>query len=109
MNDLTLPEPIAAYFDADRQDAAAVARCFTRDGVVRDEGHDHAGPEAIAAWKADASARYTYTATPHSLEMRERSYIVTSRVAGTFPGSPVDLRYVFTLQRGRIATLEIGA
>lgn len=109
MNDLTLPEPIAAYFHADRQDAAAVARCFTRDGVVRDEGHTHTGPAAIEAWKAEASARYTYTATPRALEMHERRYIVTSRVAGTFPGSPVDLRYAFTLQRGRIATLEIGA
>jgi hypothetical protein len=32
---------------------------------------------------------------------------VTSRVTGSFPGSPVDLRYFFTLGRGRISTLEI--
>lgn len=103
-----LPEPIAAYFDADARGAQAVARCFTRDGRVLDEGETHVGLAAIEAWKADASARYTYTATPHTLEKRDRRYIVTSHVAGDFPGSPVDLRYAFTLERGKIATLEIA-
>lgn len=108
MKDLDLPEPIAAYFDADRQDGQAVARCFTREGVVRDEGHTHAGPDAISAWKAASSARYTYTAEPHALETRGRSYVVTSRVSGDFPGSPLDLRYTFQLERGKIASLEIA-
>jgi hypothetical protein len=36
---LSLPEPIAHYFAADLAgDASAVARCFTADAVVRDEG-----------------------------------------------------------------------
>lgn len=108
MKDLDLPEPIAAYFDADRQDGQAVARCFTTDGVVLDEGKTHAGLAAIAAWKTDAASRYTYTAKPHTLETQGRSYIVTSQVSGDFPGSPLDLRYRFTLERGKIATLEIA-
>lgn len=33
--------------------------------------------------------------------------IVTSRVIGSLPGSPVDLRYAFRLERGGIAALEI--
>jgi hypothetical protein len=108
MNDLNLPEPIAAYFDADGQNAQAVARCFTRNGRVMDEGKTHSGPTAIEAWKADASARYTYTSTPHTLESKEDSYLVTARVSGDFPGSPIDLRYRFTLERGKITTLEIA-
>lgn len=108
MKDLNLPEPIAAYFQADRETPAAVARCFTPHGFVRDEGDTYTGASAIEGWKADAAARYDYTTTPHALEMQDRSYIVTSRVAGTFPGSPVDLRYAFTLERGKIASLEIG-
>jgi hypothetical protein len=31
------------------------------------------------------------------------------RVSGNFPGSPVDLRYRFGLERGLIASLEITA
>jgi hypothetical protein len=108
MKDLDLPEPIAAYFDADRQDGQAVARCFTTNGVVLDEGKTHAGLAAIEAWKTDAASRYTYTAKPHTLETQGSSYIVTSQVSGDFPGSPLDLRYRFMLERGKIATLEIA-
>jgi protocatechuate 3,4-dioxygenase beta subunit len=108
MKDLNLPEPISAYFDADGQDGRAVARCFTQNGRVLDEGKTHSGLAAIEAWKANASARYTYTAKPHTLEKQGRKYVVTAHVAGDFPGSPVDLRYVFALERGKIATLEIA-
>lgn len=107
MNDLNLPEPIAAYFDADRRDGQAVARCFTKDGVVLDEGKTHSGFAAIETWKNEASAKYTYTAEPHTLQTQGRSHIVTSRVTGDFPGSPVDLRYTFILERGKIASLEV--
>ncbi len=108
MNAPNLPEPIAAFFQADAQDGQAVARCFTQNGTVRDEGKLHQGQAAIAAWKADASTRYTYTTAPRTLQRDGRCYIVTGHVAGDFPGSPVDLRYAFTLERGRIATLEIA-
>lgn len=109
MTELDLPEPIAAYFDADRQDGQAVARCFTSDGVVLDEGHTYSGPAAIAAWKTASSTRYRYSVQPLSLETQGRGYLVTSRVSGDFPGSPLDLRYRFTLEQGRIASLEIAS
>jgi hypothetical protein len=43
MTDLNLPEPIAAYFDADKRDGEAVARCFTKQAVVKDEGQTYSG------------------------------------------------------------------
>ena len=33
--------------------------------------------------------------------------VVTSRLNGNFPGSPVNLRFFFRLERGKIALLEI--
>ena len=57
MKDLNLPEPVAAYFEADRDGAEAVARCFTCDGWVVDEGRTHVGPGAIEAWKTAASGK----------------------------------------------------
>jgi len=33
--------------------------------------------------------------------------VVTSRLTGNFPGSPVDLRYFFRLEGDKIASLEI--
>ena len=109
MTDLNLPEPIEAYFEADRRDGHAVARCFTNDGRVMDEGRTHTGLAAIEAWKSAASEKYSYIAEPLTLEKKDRQYTVTSRVTGNFPGSPVDLRYTFTLERGKIASLEIKA
>jgi hypothetical protein len=107
MKDLSLPEPIEAYFEADRRGGHAVARCFTNDGTVMDEGKTHTGLAAIEEWKSAASAQYSYVAEPFALEKKDRKYIVTSRVTGNFPGSPVDLHYSFILERGKIASLEI--
>jgi hypothetical protein len=102
-----LPEPIAAYFAAAKLDREAVARCFTTDAVVKDEGHTYSGLASITQWKAETSAKYTYTSQPFAVEQKGGTTIVTSRLAGNFPGSPIDLRFFFRLERGKIAFLEI--
>ena len=108
MADPNLPEPIATYFDADQRDGEAVARCFTKEAVVKDEGQTHSGRAAIKAWKTAASAKYAYTSAPFAVEQKDGQYVVTSRLTGNFPGSPVDLRYRFRLERGKIAHLVIA-
>ena len=107
MSDLILPEPLAAYFAADKHHADAIGQCFTPDAIVKDEGRTHTGLAEIKAWKAAAASQYTYTTEPFALELQEAFQVVTSRVTGNFPGSPVDLRYRFRLERGLIARLEI--
>jgi len=102
-----LPDPIAAYFAADQRNTDAIARCFTTQAVVKDEGHIYTGLDAIKAWKAAASAAYNYTSQPFAVKQKEGSHVVTSRVTGNFPGSPLDFRYSFRLERGLIASLEI--
>ena len=104
---LNLPEPVAAYFEADRLDGEAVARCFTRDAVVTDEGHTHIGLDAIQTWKDEASKKYTYTSEPIACALEDGTTVVTSHTVGNFPGSPVDLRYFFRLERGKIAALTV--
>ena len=68
---LNLPEPIAAYFGADKQDSEAIARCFTKDAVVKDEGHTYTGIMAIKQWKTESSTKYTYTSEPLTLDQRD--------------------------------------
>jgi hypothetical protein len=102
-----LPKPIAAYFSADRVDTEAVARCFTDNAVVKDEGHTYNGLAAIKQWKADSSKKYTYTSEPVACEDKDGKIIVTSRLTGNFPGSPVNLRFFFGLEGNQIASLEI--
>ena len=107
MSKLNLPEPVAAYFNADQRDGEAVARCFTDRAVVKDEGQRHSGHAAIKAWKTAASRKYSYTSEPFAQEQKEGRTIVKTRLTGNFPGSPVDLQFIFRLERGKIAHLEI--
>ncbi len=104
-----LPDPIAAYFTADTQGPDEVARCFTPKGVVNDKRKTHTGREAIKAWKAESSTLYTYTNDPFSVELIDGVHVVYSHTAGSFPGSPLDLKLAFRLERGLIASLEITA
>jgi hypothetical protein len=104
---LDLPGPVAAYFVADREDGEAVARCFTETAVVKDEGRTHCGRAAIQNWKEEASARYQYTSEPFACEQRDGTVLVNSRLTGTFPGSPVNFRFLFVLESDKIASLEI--
>ena len=104
---LELPGPIAAYFAADREDGEAVARCFTEAAVVKDEGRTYRGRAAIRQWKEDAATRYQYTSEPFACEQRDGAVVVTSRLTGSFPGSPVNLRFFFVLDGDKIASLEI--
>jgi len=107
---IELPTPIAEYFDADRSgDANTIARQFTDDATVKDEGHTYAGREAIRRWKVESSTRYTYIAEPVAIASEAGLTIVTAHLTGDFPGSPVDLRYRFMLEGDGIAALEITA
>jgi hypothetical protein len=104
---LSLPKPIAAYFTADSGDGEAVSQCFTENAIVKDEGHTYKGRAAIKEWKTDASAKYQYTSEPFACDEKDGKTVVTSRLVGNFPGSPVDLRYSFKLEGDKIASLEI--
>ena len=108
MSKLPLPDPIAAYFKADAHDGDAIVRCFTAQAIVKDEGRTHSGAAAIGAWKRDAASKYSYTSKPFAVAERDGEYVVTSRLTGNFPGSPLDLRFTFRLERGKIAYLEIA-
>lgn len=104
---IKLPAPISAYFEADRTDGIAVARCFTANATVKDEDHTYRGREEIQAWRTEASAKYSYVSEPHTIATESDRTVVTSRLTGNFPGSPVDLRFFFRLDGDKIAQLEI--
>jgi hypothetical protein len=109
MTQLSIPKPIADYFEADKRgDADAVSRCFTAQASVKDERRMYSGCAAIREWKAAATAKYSYTSEPFAVDEADGRYVVTSRLTGSFPGSPIDLRYSFRLADGKIAALEIA-
>ena len=105
---IALPKPVSAYFAAEQAgDAGALARCFASNGVVSDEGGSFAGRAAIEEWNMTARAKYHHTVVPLSATDRDGSTVVLCTVAGEFPGSPVELHFVFRLDDEAIASLEI--
>lgn len=104
---IVLPAPVAAFYEADRTDGDAVARCFTQTPIVIDEGNTYDTPQAIARWRNEAATQFEYTVEPRHMERSGDAVLVVATVAGNFPGSPVDLSYAFVLDGDRIARLEI--
>ena len=102
-----LPKPIAVYLAADGGDSEALSRCFAEDAIVRDEGQTYRGLVAIKQWKVGARKKYQYTIEPLASARKGVKTIVTNRLTGNFPGSPVDLQFVFELDGNKIVSLEI--
>lgn len=105
---IRLPKGIEAYFDADRDGSPnAVAAAFTEDGSVKDKGKTHKGRDAIRNWMADEGQQYSYTVQPFLIATEHGRTVVTAHAVGTFPGSPIDLRFFFVLADDKVAELEI--
>ena len=84
-----------------------MAECFAKDAVVRDEGKTIKGLAAIKQWKAETKKKYQHTIEPLAVVQKDGKTIVTNRLSGNFPGSPIELEFVFTLDGNEIASLEI--
>jgi len=82
-------------------------KCFAEHAVVRDEGQTIKGLAAIKQWKAETKKKYQHTIEPLASVEKDGKTIVTNRLTGNFPGSPIGLEFVFTLKDNKIASLEI--
>jgi len=105
---IDLPTPIAIYIAAEnRGDTEALAQCFAEDAVVRDEGRTIEGLAAIKQWKVETKKKYQHTIEPLASTQKDGKIMVTNRLTENFPGSPIELEFVFTLDSNKIASLEI--
>jgi len=105
---IKLPRAIEVYFDADRSgDPEVIADAFTENGIVKDKGEIHRGRDAIRRWMADESQQYDYTVEPFLIASEHGKTVVTANTVGAFPGSPIDLRFLFVLANDKVAELEI--
>ena len=104
MTTITLPEPIAAYFAAD----SATAKRSSTASRRRPSSETKATPTPAARpSRHGRTPRSTDTVHREPLAAEEDGHVARPGCRN-FPGSPVDLRYVFRLERGKIASLEIG-
>jgi ketosteroid isomerase-like protein len=103
-----LPEPLSDYFRAaNAGNADDASACFAADAVVHDEGEEHRGQAAIRDWLEEATRKYSPRAQVLMVTDDGKTTIVTAKVSGDFPGSPVELDYGFQIRGGLISRLEI--
>jgi hypothetical protein len=105
---IELPTALEAYFASENaHSTSAIEGCFAADATVRDEGKTIKGIAAIKAWRVETGEKYHHSVEPLAVVTRDGRVVVTGRVSGNFPGSPITLEHIFEIEGGKIASLEI--
>ncbi|HME88312.1 MAG TPA: nuclear transport factor 2 family protein [Chthoniobacterales bacterium] len=105
---MNLRTPIALYIEAENSgDANLLDQCFAEKAVVSDENETYEGLAAIKKWKAETKKKYQHNVDPVKVVEKHGNFVVTNRLTGTFPGSPIELEFVFTVSGNKIFSLEI--
>jgi hypothetical protein len=97
---MTVPQPVRTYLTTPKAELGPrLAELFTEDGRT------HVGLDAIREWTDAVAAAFTFTRTVTDTTTAGNAVVVRTRVAGDFPGSPVDLHHHFSLDGDRISAL----
>lgn len=105
---MELPKIIAAVVTAQNQfDSSAYADCFSETAVVLDEGKKHTGRKAIREWIDESNRKYKSVMKPLSITQAGKTSILSAECSGTFPGSPLLLKFHFDIQDGLIQGLKV--
>lgn len=105
---MNLPKVLTDLIKAQNEfDAVTYANLFTETAEVFDEGKTHKGRLEIERW-IDYSNK-NYQAVMKSLEYTENgtTSILTAECSGTFPGSPITLKFHFNIVDGQIQHLKV--
>jgi hypothetical protein len=106
---IQLPAPVERYIHIENSSALeAVPECFAPGAIVHDEGQKYEGVNAIKNWMATTKKKYGHTVTALDLVEGDGQTVLTARLAGNFPGSPVTVNFNFVLAGGKIHALKIG-
>ena len=105
---ITLPPPVETYFASENaHDTTAIDGCFATNASVCDEGRSIEGTAEIRAWRLETFQKYRHSVEPLAVSTLDEKVVVTGRVSGNFPGSPITLDHIFEIKGGTIVSLEI--
>ncbi len=105
---MNLPKVIADVVTAQNQfDSVAYANCFSEAAVVFDEGKTHTGRKAIGEWIDESNKKYKSVMKPLSITNEGTTSVLSAECSGTFPGSPIVLKFHFDIKDGLIETLNV--
>lgn len=105
---MKLPNVVQELIKAQNSfDSVAYANLFSETSVVHDEGKTHNGRKEVEQWIAEANKKYKSTMEPVEFTQEGNKGVLTANVSGTFPGSPLVLKFHFEINEGTIQSLKV--
>jgi hypothetical protein len=102
------PRPVRQYFESRNAfDVSSALDQFEDDAVVEDEDLEYRGRDSIRTWIEETQRKYRATFDVGAVEQARDTFVVTTLVSGTFPGSPLPIDHVFVVSNGKISRLVI--
>lgn len=104
---LKLPQLIETLVQATNEsDVKKYLSCFSKSATILDEGETLIGHEAIGQWFTKVRKKYSFQTEPISIEETADKIVMIAKVEGSFPGSPVNLKFQIKIESGLIQDLE---
>ncbi|WP_343706286.1 nuclear transport factor 2 family protein [Flavobacterium sp.] len=105
---MNLPKVISDLIDAQNNfDSIAYTNCFSQTAIVFDEGKTHSGRLDIQQWIDESNKKYKSVMEPLKYIENGNSSILHAECSGTFPGSPIILKFNFEIVDGQIESLKV--
>ena len=105
---MNLPKVVEDLVQAQNNfDNIAYAACFSETGEMFDEGVLYKGRVAIEHLIAETNEKYRSVMKPLEYTANGTSGVLSAEVSGTFPGSPLVLKFHFDIIDGKIQYLKV--
>jgi hypothetical protein len=105
---MNLPKVITDLITAQNNfDSIAYANCFAETGVMFDEGKNHKGRVEIGQMIDESNKKYRSVMKPLEYTENGTSGVLSAECSGTFPGSPIVLKFHFEIVDEQIEYLKV--
>lgn len=105
---MNLPKVVSDLIKAQNEfDAVAYANLFSETAVVFDEGKMHKGRLEIEHWIDHSNKNYQAMMKPQKYIENGTTNVLSAECSGTFPGSPITLKFHFNIVDGQIQHLKV--
>lgn len=105
---MKLPNVVENLIQAQNNfDSHAYAQCFSETGEMLEEGKLYKGRVAVQQLIDETNKKFRSIMKPLEYQKNGTSSILAAEVTGTFPGSPLVLKFNFTIIDGQIQYLNV--
>lgn len=105
---MNLPKVLTDLIKAQNEfDAVTYANLFSETAEVFDEGKTHKGRLEIERWIDHSNKNYQAVMKPLEHTANGTKSILTAECSGTFPGSPITLKFHFDIVDEQIQHLKV--